>query len=790
MLKESLRTRIKVFFLVVGFLPLLLFSFLFPFITKIALKRATYNNLQTYVENATRDITQLMSRGYLGIKILSNHLLIASPRASRSEKVAEMRRVQEFYTLYERISLVDLEGRIIASTKLNLSENWADQPWFRKVKEGKTLIADLYLSGSSRKTLVFAAPVLDSKNKPLYVIGGEVNLDLLGEITNKFKIGGSGYITLINETGKVLAHPQKDMILQPLNSSELLEDVLRNNQSQTRQVERASYNFRHGRNKEIKVLAVSSPLFRETNYIFPAWYAIAIEPESEIFVLMGTIQKWAWMLAGIGLLFILPVSLGLTQSVMKPIQALVLEVQRISKGNLKSRLRISSSDELGELNRSINEIVEALEKHTRNLQLIQEKPLELEITAESRSRKLAIINNISQLVSSAVNAEEALLTVVAIAGRVLEANKCSLMLIEGNSKYILSKYEYQRGRPQAEIINFSISLERYPELQKAIETQKSIVISDVQRDPLMREVRSLLTRLEVRSILVLPVMAEGKILGLLVLRWYEKTDVLKWEEIRLGETIASQISTALKNVQFLARERRSEQMKTEFTRILAEDLKNPLAAITSFSKALMRTIVEEGRLQEERYIRNIFYYANLLSDTIQDILDIYKMEEGNLELQEETVPLIQLIETAVEQFEVQAKQKGVDLIVEVPEMLPWVRVDSQLFIRILENILHNRIKYTHQGGKVIFGVVKRERGELWVKIRDTRARIPAAHIYKIFDKFFQVEGQEAEGEISISFKLYFCKLAIEAHGGQIWAESQDGEGSTFYLEIPSHRVIQ
>jgi two-component system sensor histidine kinase ChiS len=184
-----------------------------------------------------------------------------------------------------------------------------------------------------------------------------------------------------------------------------------------------------------------------------------------------------------------------------------------------------------------------LEKYTENLeQLVQDRTMELGMKAEDRSRKLAIVNNISQLISSNVGLEEILQQVVAIMGRVLRATQCSLMFIEKNGVHVRSKYEYRQGKPKTELIDIRISLERYPEVKKALSTRRPVVVNDVQRDPLMHEVRDLLGKLGIRSILVLPLMREGKVLGLLILRWRKKAHMLKLKEIHLGEIMASQIS--------------------------------------------------------------------------------------------------------------------------------------------------------------------------------------------------------------------------------------------------------
>jgi len=778
--RKSLKIRLKVFFLLVGLLPLILSSLLFLVITKSLVKEMAYRRLQILAESAARDIARVMSRGQTGIKVLAGNLIVTSRTATQPEKVEEMRRIQRFYGVYDQVTLADSEGKVLASTGANHPENWATQDWFLETKGRKTSVSGLYLLKTSQAALVFAAPVLDSQGEVLYVIWGQMNLERIREATEQLGNGGSEYVTLVDKTGTVLLHPDKGMILKPINSPKLLERIQQNN------VRMASYPLSDG----TEVLAVEAPLQGEGDYVPPGWHVLAVKPASEAFALVEALQAWAWIMIGIEFLFVLFASAGLTQNIIKPVEALIAGARKITRGDLKNPVQINSQDELGTLNRMLNEIAEHLERHTAGLErLVQERTMELELKIEDRARKLSVIHNISQLLSSALNLEEVLQLAVAIVGRVLGADQCSLLFIERGNALVRSKYEYRQGESQTELININISLERYPELKKAIETKRPVGINDVQKDPLMDQVRDLLTSLGIRSILVFPLLLEDKMLGLLTLRWRKKNHILQWEEIRLGETIASQIAIALKSAQMATEGRRPDRTINEFTKVIVQDLKSPLAAIRIFSERLIQMGTKENRVQNEQFLRSILYYANFLLGRAHNILEVYEMEKGNLKLQEEVVPLTRLIETAVEQFDVRAEQEGVALISEIPENLPSVRVDIQLLTQVLDNILHNSIKHTQPGGKILLGIEKQKGGEIWIEVQMIGKGIPAKYLDKIFDKFLQVENWKTEAEVSMDLGFYFCKLAMEIHGGRIWVESQEGEGSTFYLALPPERIV-
>jgi signal transduction histidine kinase len=730
-MKESPGTQVKIFFLLIGLLPLLSASLLFLSITKNTLKETTYHSLQVLAESVAKDISQTLLWGYRDIQRLAYSPLTALPAEEQLRKIAEMLHKQELYKFYDQLLLINPEGKIITSTLASDLENYSNQDWFHKVIEEKVLIVTLHLLEPPQAVLVFAAPILDSENRIRYILEGQLSLQRIWQITDKVRIGRSGFIMLIDKTGRVLAHPDKRIVLKLLDAPELLTKILQNELKPT------SYTF-----QGTEVLAASSLLTSEVQGISPEWYVVAVQSESEAFAVIKAIEGWTWIMLGTGLFFV---------------------------------------------------VMQILESYKRNLKRpIQDRILELEAErkkARDQAQKLATLNDISQMISSTLDLEEVLRLAVTTAGEILEANQCVLMLIEKGSGYIRSKYEYHQSKSQTELINIQISLELYPELKKALQTQKPVVITDVRRDPLMREVSHLLVKSEVRSVMVFPLILERKALGLLVLRWHEKVRVFKKEDIYLGETIANQIAIALNNAQLFIEGRKQEQLKSEVISMTVHDLKTPLVAIIGFSELLMRILSKENRIQEERYLRNIIYYANFLLGMIQDTLRVHKLEEGTLKLQEKVVPLFLLIQSVVQQFEVLAEQEGIMLMTETPDHLPSVWVDEQIFIRVMANILHNGIKHTHRGGKIVLQAEKQESGEICIKIQDTGTGIPVSYLDKIFDKYIQVESRNSGSEISVGLGLYFCRLAIEAHGGRIWVESQEGKGSTFYLTIPPNRVM-
>ena len=233
---------------------------------------------------------------------------------------------------------------------------------------------------------------------------------------------------------------------------------------------------------------------------------------------------------------------------------------------------------------------------------------------------------------------------------------------------------------------------------------------------------------------------------------------------------------------------RLERLKEKLTQMVVHDLKNPLSGIVgnlqlmelqgpgmpadSFRQILART--QEG--------------ARQLMGLILNILDVARMEEEKLVLRRRPLMPALLLGDCARQGEGPSEKRGVHLVLQVSGEPAPVEADPELTGRVLANLLHNALKHTPPGGEVQMGAEDEgNRVKFWV--RDTGEGIPAEILPRVFDKFVVgPEGSEpGEPGYGTGLGLTFCKMAVEAHGGSIWAESQPGRGSTFSFTLPKSR---
>ena len=234
--------------------------------------------------------------------------------------------------------------------------------------------------------------------------------------------------------------------------------------------------------------------------------------------------------------------------------------------------------------------------------------------------------------------------------------------------------------------------------------------------------------------------------------------------------------------------RKLEQLRDSLTQMVVHDMRTPL---TSFLTGL-ETLLELGPLNEgqRECLDMAVQGGETLLTMINDVLDVNKLEEGAVPLHRALLSVRELLHEALAQVESLAHAKGVVLSAHPEEGLPEIQADRDKLCRTLVNLLGNAVKFTPRNGQVSI-TASIVLGELRISVADTGEGIPHEAFNRIFEKFGQVE-ERREGRLrSTGLGLTFCKLAVEAHGGRIWVESEPGIGSTFTLAIPlQHGAIK
>ena len=236
---------------------------------------------------------------------------------------------------------------------------------------------------------------------------------------------------------------------------------------------------------------------------------------------------------------------------------------------------------------------------------------------------------------------------------------------------------------------------------------------------------------------------------------------------------------ALILVQDLTPVRRLETMRRDFVANLSHEIRTPLAVIRALAETLERT----GSPEEARpFLVQLTGQVDRLTSLTQRLMELARLESGNPELHLQECHLGDIARSTVDGLAPVAQSRGIAVEVDVPPDLPPVRADPDLLRELLGNLLDNALKFTPRGGRVIISAEGRD-GEVLVRVKDTGRGIPAAELPRIFERFYK---GRTSGGTGAGLGLAICKHIVLAHGGEIWAESEPGKGSTFFFTLPRH----
>jgi len=225
-----------------------------------------------------------------------------------------------------------------------------------------------------------------------------------------------------------------------------------------------------------------------------------------------------------------------------------------------------------------------------------------------------------------------------------------------------------------------------------------------------------------------------------------------------------------------------ERMREDLTHMVVHDLRTPLSSIMGSLQLIHTAFIERDvTLPVTKLLRIAMRSGQKLYLLIDSLLDLGRLEAGEAELNKTLVSPDALIREAVEQVQPLALSKGQALEVRIVPDLSEVSADRDLIVRVLTNLLDNAIKFTPQGGSIRLSA-ERVEDEMLFTVSDTGLGIAPEHRQRVFGRFTRLES--AEGVKGTGLGLAFCKLAVEAHNGRIWVESEVDKGSHFKFTLP------
>jgi PAS domain S-box-containing protein len=232
----------------------------------------------------------------------------------------------------------------------------------------------------------------------------------------------------------------------------------------------------------------------------------------------------------------------------------------------------------------------------------------------------------------------------------------------------------------------------------------------------------------------------------------------------------------------VTKEKLIEKMKTEFVSVAAHQLRTPLSAIKWTIRMILDGDVGEINEEQRELLEQTYISNERMIRLINDLLDVSRIEEGRLLYDQEDTRIEDVLDSVIEASQEMLRNKNMVLEVNKKET-PKVRIDKEKIGVVIQNLLENAIKYTEQGGKIKITLDNDEKNVIF-KIEDSGVGIPKSQQDRIFTKFFRAENVTRMETNGTGLGLYTTKNIVQAHKGQIWFESEENKGTTFYFTIP------
>jgi PAS domain S-box-containing protein len=283
-----------------------------------------------------------------------------------------------------------------------------------------------------------------------------------------------------------------------------------------------------------------------------------------------------------------------------------------------------------------------------------------------------------------------------------------------------------------------------------------------------------------RSLMTVPLIASGRVLGALTLVSSESGRRYADDDLALAEELARRAALAVDNARLFSEAQQATRARDEMLAVVAHDLRNPLNTVAMSCSLLLESVSSAERPQEQRQLTIMRRATDRMSRLIQDLLDIKRIEQGRLAVDPRPQPIGTIVQDAMDMLRPLADAQGLALDAEVPDELPKVLADPPRIQQVLSNLVGNAIKFTPRGGRITLDV-RPEPAEVCFTVIDTGPGIPADQLPHIFGRFWQAKQADKRG---IGLGLAIARGIVEAHRGRIWVESHVGEGSRFYFTIP------
>jgi len=414
---------------------------------------------------------------------------------------------------------------------------------------------------------------------------------------------------------------------------------------------------------------------------------------------------------------------------------------------------------------------------TRNAQLYEE--------ISQRLAEVSTLYTLAQRISTLVDLQAILDSVVEIIRQVLHCRGCCIFLLDEARQVLeikaasgLAPYWVREARLK---VGEGIA-------GKAVQEGRSIYVPDSRL-----ESEFIIFDERVRSLMVVPLVVKEKIIGALCID-DDKPNAFDSNEGRWLSIAAAQVAAAIENArlyqdlqrraisleQAYTKAKELDRRRTELIQDVSHELRTPLSYVKAYVDLLLDGSSGELTREQQASLEIVQQKTDAIIRMVEDILFLQRDRPEDID--RAPVDLGSIATVSVQAAEVASQRAGVILSADIPRGLPLVLGDSRRLGQVFDNLIQNAIKFT-PAGRHVHVALRQEGAQILSAVADEGVGIPADKQRFIFERFYQVESLRRRHS-GMGLGLTICKHIVELHGGHIWVESEEGKGSTFYFTIP------
>jgi signal transduction histidine kinase/HAMP domain-containing protein len=661
----------------------------------------------------------------------------------------------------------------IGSSLPDTETDYTAEPYFASARAGNTYFGPVvFPTDSFEPRILIAVPIEPFRGQVTGVLTAHVNVRYVWDVIQEIHVGETGYAYVVSGSGALVAHPDPFLVLQRKDLSHLPQVA-------------ALSDAAHDEGARVyKSINAESVLVSSAPIPGVGWTVLVERPLIEAYrPFVTSLARTAGILF-LASLMTIGAAVRLGQRVLHPIEVLRRGSARLEAGDLDTHLEVKTGDEFEELADDFNRMAARL----------RESYADLESKVNIRTRELAqsveelrALGEVSHAVNSTLDLETVLSTIVAKAVQISDTDAGTIYVFDDScGEFVLRATHGMSSDLIAAVGSFRMRIGELV-VGQAAARRISIQVPDINELP-SSPLQQIVIKAGYNAMLAVPLLSPDRIVGALVVR-RKQPGAFPRPTVDLLQTFAAQSVLAVQNARlFHEIEEKSRQLKLEsrhksqFLANMSHELRTPLNAILGYTELMLDNIYGDLSDKMRGVLDRVQINGKHLLGLINDVLDLSKIEAGQLTLSIVDYSLDEVVQGVFTSLEALAAEKRLAFKTEVASALPRGRGDERRIMQVLLNLTGNAIKFTDAGGVVIKACA--QNGAFTIAVCDTGPGIRPADQARIFGEFQQGDASSTRAKGGSGLGLSIAKRIVELHGGRIWVESTPGAGSSFFFTIP------